>query len=131
MDSKQKLTVDIEKAFRKASPQATLTELVCDFEGPSETVMENEEEPEPAGRKRLATSPLKPNNRKRRFSSHVHLAKTAVGLRDLAKKIGEASLQWEATPKRIMLVTKIYDVTLISLTIDLASWLMSLGMTVY
>jgi NAD+ kinase len=62
------------------------------------------------------------------MSNHANLAKTQVGLRQLAKKIGEAPLTWEMNPKKCMIVSKISDPSLIPMTIDIASWLMKKGL---
>ena len=68
--------------------------------------------------------------RKKR-SIHTNLAKTAVGLRELAKIMGETSLIWEIEPSNVLIVTKLSDSSLVLPTIDLASWLLSRGMTAY
>ncbi|KAI8839919.1 ATP-NAD kinase-like domain-containing protein [Chytridium lagenaria] len=70
-------------------------------------------------------------NRGRRMSSHVTLANTSVGLREIAKQIGKAVLKWEAPPKTILIVTKVHDPELVSVTRKFADWLLSLGMTVW
>ncbi|KAI9338817.1 ATP-NAD kinase-like domain-containing protein [Obelidium mucronatum] len=57
--------------------------------------------------------------------THVRLANTAVGLREIAKKIGKRTLQWESPPKNILIVTKLHDPELVPFTKDLALWLIS------
>eukprot|EP00842_Homolaphlyctis_polyrhiza_P004591 jgi/Hompol1/5132/HPOL_004171-RA len=57
---------------------------------------------------------------RRSMSNHTTLAKTAVGLRDIAKKIGETSMQWEAPPATVMIITKLHDQSLVQLTSDVA-----------
>ncbi|KAJ3119177.1 hypothetical protein HK100_000432, partial [Physocladia obscura] len=52
--------------------------------------------------------------------THVRLANTAVGLREIAKKIGKRTLQWESPPKTLLIVTKIHDSELVPFTKDLA-----------
>ncbi|KAJ3076664.1 NAD(+) kinase [Rhizoclosmatium hyalinum] len=63
--------------------------------------------------------------------THIRLANTAVGLREIAKKIGKRTLQWESPPKNLLIVTKIHDPDLVQFTKDLAVWLINeCGMTV-
>ncbi|TPX74415.1 NAD+ kinase [Chytriomyces confervae] len=57
--------------------------------------------------------------------THIRLANTAVGLREVAKKIGKRTLQWESPPKTIMVVTKIHDPELVGATKELALWLVN------
>lgn len=53
--------------------------------------------------------------------SHQRLVKTASGVRELAKRLGKASIDLNA--KSIMVVTKARDNSLVYLTRDLAYWL--------
>ncbi|KAJ3326067.1 hypothetical protein HDU76_013040 [Blyttiomyces sp. JEL0837] len=71
-----------------------------------------------------------PRTKQRKVSSHVTLANTAVGLREIAKKLGKAVLQWESPPKTVLIVTKIHDPDLVRITRDMSLWLMSFGLTV-
>jgi NAD+ kinase len=65
------------------------------------------------------------------MSNHSNLAKTTVGLRELAKKIGEAPLTWERAPKYCMIVSKLSDPTIVALTMDVAAFLLQKGLQVY
>ena len=68
---------------------------------------------------------------KRRFSNHSNMSKAAVGLRELAKKIGEAPLKWEGDkPKHVMIVSKPRDDSLTLVAADIASALAGMGLTV-
>ncbi|KAI8920905.1 ATP-NAD kinase-like domain-containing protein, partial [Powellomyces hirtus] len=59
------------------------------------------------------------------------LAKTAVGLREIARKIGRAQLIWDHQPKTVLLVTKIHDEQLVRITHQVAKWLvLEIGLTV-
>ncbi|KAJ3399394.1 hypothetical protein HDV05_001825, partial [Chytridiales sp. JEL 0842] len=81
------------------------------------------------------TSPLRRSHStpSRRISTTTKtLANTSVNLRHLAKKIGKAVLEWETPPSTILIVTKIYDPTLVRTTRDLSSYLTQrLGLKVY
>lgn len=55
--------------------------------------------------------------------SHSRLVETATGVRQLAKRLGEANISINA--RSIMIVTKARDNSLIYLTRDLAYWLMA------
>ncbi|KAJ3273760.1 hypothetical protein HDV01_003887 [Terramyces sp. JEL0728] len=106
---------------------SSLNNLIYEFEQP---------DPTPEIIKRRPPSPIRRTKSprliyKRRMSSHSNLAKTSVGLRELAKKIGQAPLTWESPPKRVLVVTKISDNSLTQLTIDVSSWLLRLGMIVH
>ncbi|TPX66365.1 NAD+ kinase [Spizellomyces sp. 'palustris'] len=69
--------------------------------------------------------------RRSRSNSHSELAKTAVGLREIAKKIGRAQLIWDTTPKTVLIVTKVHDQELVKITKEVTKWLiLDLGMTV-
>ncbi|KAI8616080.1 ATP-NAD kinase-like domain-containing protein [Chytriomyces sp. MP71] len=57
--------------------------------------------------------------------THIRLANTAVGLREVAKKIGKRTLQWESPPKTLLIVTKIHDPELVGATKELAVWLVN------
>ncbi|KAJ3216609.1 NAD(+) kinase [Dinochytrium kinnereticum] len=70
-------------------------------------------------------------SRGRRMSSHVTLANTSVGLREIAKQIGKAVLKWESSPKTILIVTKVHDPELVRVTRTFADWLLSQGMAVW
>lgn len=66
--------------------------------------------------------------------SHSRLVKTATGVRELAKKLGQANIRMNV--KSVMIVTKARDNSLVYLTRDLAYWLMRRngsedGITVY
>ncbi|KAJ3157485.1 hypothetical protein HDU86_003377 [Geranomyces michiganensis] len=61
--------------------------------------------------------------RRSRSNSHSELAKTAVGLRQIARKIGRAQLIWDQQPKTVLLVTKIHDEQLVRITHQVAKWL--------
>ena len=77
----------------------------------------------------IPSAEIKP---KRRFSNPNHMTKAAVGLRELAKKIGEIPLKWEGdAPKSAMIVSKARDDALTLITGDIASWLMEKGLVVY
>ncbi|KAJ3166563.1 hypothetical protein HK101_011914 [Irineochytrium annulatum] len=67
----------------------------------------------------------------RRMSSHVTLANTSVGLREIAKQIGKVVLKWESPPRSVMIVTKVHDPELVTVTRGFSQWLLSRGMTVY
>ncbi|KAJ3128713.1 hypothetical protein HK098_003705 [Nowakowskiella sp. JEL0407] len=67
----------------------------------------------------------------RNIANPSELAKSAVDLRKLAKKIGRAHLVWEAPPKTVLIVTKFWDAELVNLTRVVAKWLIEIGMTVY
>ncbi|KAJ8325075.1 hypothetical protein QVD99_005855 [Batrachochytrium dendrobatidis] len=69
--------------------------------------------------------------RRRRLSNHITLAKTAVGLREIAKKIGMAYMRWESPPRTVMIVTKLHDPELVQLTYNAAQWLIATGITVF
>ncbi|KAJ3258357.1 hypothetical protein HK103_003645 [Boothiomyces macroporosus] len=106
---------------------SSLNNLIYEFEQP---------EPAPEIIKRRPPSPIRRTKSprliyKRRMSSHSNLAKTSVGLRELAKKIGQAPLTWESPPKRVLIVTKISDSSLTQMAVDVSSWLLRLGMIVY
>ncbi|KAG0309099.1 hypothetical protein BGZ98_005211 [Dissophora globulifera] len=59
------------------------------------------------------------------------LAETAVGVREVSKKIGRARVKWETT-KTVMIVTKPGDESLLKITRELALWMISSrGLTVY
>jgi hypothetical protein len=105
---------------------SSLSNLIYEFETTQDTIPEEEA----VGLKR-PNSPFKVIPRKRRMSNHSNLAKTTVGLRELAKKIGEAPLTWEKAPKYCMIVSKLSDSSMISLTLDVASWLMAQGLQVF
>lgn len=67
--------------------------------------------------------------RRSRSSSHSELAKTAVGLREIAKKIGRAQLIWDTRPKTVLIVTKLHDEQLVRITKEVTKWLITeLGM---
>ncbi|KAJ3185029.1 hypothetical protein HDU87_002595 [Geranomyces variabilis] len=69
--------------------------------------------------------------RRSRSNSHSELAKTAVGLRHIARKIGRAQLIWDHQPQTVLLVTKIHDEQLIRITHQVAKWLaQEMGLTV-
>ncbi|KAI8906005.1 ATP-NAD kinase-like domain-containing protein [Gorgonomyces haynaldii] len=57
--------------------------------------------------------------KKRRTSTHMALAKTAVGT---------AHLGWDKTPKKVLIVCKLQD-DLIQMALDSARWLMEINMT--
>ncbi|KAF8980377.1 hypothetical protein BGZ46_004304 [Entomortierella lignicola] len=52
------------------------------------------------------------------------LAETAVGVREVSKKIGRARVKWE-TPKTVMIVTKPGDDSLLKITKQIALWMIS------
>ncbi|KAF9350611.1 hypothetical protein BGX26_011258 [Mortierella sp. AD094] len=52
------------------------------------------------------------------------LAETAVGVREVSKKIGRARVKWE-TPKTVMIVTKPGDESLLKITKQIALWMIS------
>ncbi|KAF9576920.1 hypothetical protein EC968_000045 [Mortierella alpina] len=61
------------------------------------------------------------------------LAETAVGMREVSKKIGKcrARVKWE-TPKTVMIVTKPGDESLLKITREIAFWMIaSRGLTVF
>ncbi|KAF9431658.1 hypothetical protein BGZ76_011859 [Entomortierella beljakovae] len=59
------------------------------------------------------------------------LAETAVGVREVSKKIGRARVKWE-TPKTVMIVTKPGDESLLKNTKEIALWMISSrGFTVF
>ncbi|KAF9426468.1 hypothetical protein BGZ94_006478 [Podila epigama] len=59
------------------------------------------------------------------------LAETAVGVREVSKKIGRARVKLE-TPKTVMIVTKPGDESLLRITREIAFWMISTrGFTVY
>ncbi|KAK9455440.1 ATP-NAD kinase-like domain-containing protein [Dipodascopsis uninucleata] len=62
--------------------------------------------------------------------SHSSLVQTATGVRELAKRIGQASIRIDV--RSVLIVTKARDNRLIPLTRDLARWLMlNRGVNVY
>ncbi|KAJ1340800.1 hypothetical protein BSLG_004582 [Batrachochytrium salamandrivorans] len=89
------------------------------------------EDTPPADLLRRTSPALTRVKRQRRLSNHITLAKTAVGLREIAKKIGMANMRWESSPKNAMIVTKLHDRSLVQLTLEAAHWLTSRGITVY
>ncbi|KAF9281224.1 hypothetical protein BGZ68_006762 [Mortierella alpina] len=59
------------------------------------------------------------------------LAETAVGVREVSKKIGRARVKWE-TPKTVMIVTKPGDESLLKITREIAFWMIATrGLTVF
>ncbi|KAI8996048.1 ATP-NAD kinase-like domain-containing protein [Gaertneriomyces semiglobifer] len=58
-----------------------------------------------------------------RSTSHAELAKTAVGLREIAKKIGRAQLIWDAPPRTVLIVTKAHEPGLVRVTKNVTKWL--------
>ncbi|RKO92906.1 ATP-NAD kinase-like domain-containing protein [Blyttiomyces helicus] len=64
----------------------------------------------------------------RRISSHIELARTAVGLREIAKKIGRAQMVWVSPPRTVLIVTKVHDSSLVRMTKDVSAWLINRGM---
>ncbi|KAF9951060.1 hypothetical protein BGZ70_001134 [Mortierella alpina] len=59
------------------------------------------------------------------------LAETAVGVREVSKKIGRARVKWE-TPKTVMIVTKPGDESLLKITREISFWMIaSRGLTVF
>jgi NAD+ kinase len=102
---------------------STLTDLIYDFEKSEQTRDDIKIEPKPFS---------KPNAKRRSSTSnHTNVTKTAVGLRQLAKKIGETPMSWAKAPKGCMIVSKLNDQSLVTFTVDIASWLLRLGLTVY
>ncbi|KAI8819659.1 ATP-NAD kinase-like domain-containing protein [Fimicolochytrium jonesii] len=73
-----------------------------------------------------------PSRRRSRSNSHSELAKTAVGLREIARKIGRAQLIWDRPPKSVLIVTKLHDPQLVKITHHVAKWLITdVQLTVY
>jgi phage antirepressor YoqD-like protein len=112
---------------------SSLTELKYDFEAVSVTEQQNT---------KLLTGPsteqINNNPKVKRLSNHFSATKTAVGLRQLAKQIGnciliigETKMRWPAHPQNVLLVSKINDNSLATITIDLACWLIDFGLTTY
>ncbi|KAJ3020189.1 hypothetical protein HKX48_001189 [Thoreauomyces humboldtii] len=68
--------------------------------------------------------------RRSRSNSHSELAKTAVGLREIARKIGRAQLIWDTQPKTVLIVTKLHDEQLVRITHQVAKYLvLEIGLT--
>ena len=83
-------------------------------------------------KRKLVQDPAENKVSKRRFSNHSSMTKVAVGLRDLAKKIGEQPLKWEnGKPTNVMIVSKPRDSALNLVAMDLATWLMKRGLIVH
>ncbi|KAF9355492.1 hypothetical protein BGX34_010439 [Mortierella sp. NVP85] len=71
------------------------------------------------------------NGQRRIMTPTSRLAETAVGVREVSKKIGRARVKWE-TPKTVMIVTKPGDESLLKITRELSLWMIrSRGLTVY
>ncbi|KAG0024001.1 hypothetical protein BGZ82_010596 [Podila clonocystis] len=68
---------------------------------------------------------------KRIMTPTSRLAETAVGVREVSKKIGRARVKLE-TPKTVMIVTKPGDESLLKITREIAFWMISTrGFTVF
>ncbi|KAK5823310.1 ATP-NAD kinase-like domain-containing protein [Linnemannia elongata] len=71
------------------------------------------------------------NGQRRIMTPTSRLAETAVGVREVSKKIGRARVKWE-TPKTVMIVTKPGDESLLKITREIAKWMIaSRGLTVF
>ncbi|KAK3835459.1 MAG: ATP-NAD kinase-like domain-containing protein [Linnemannia gamsii] len=71
------------------------------------------------------------NGQRRIMTPTSRLAETAVGVREVSKKIGRARVKWE-TPKTVMIVTKPGDESLLKITREIALWMIaSRGLTVF
>ncbi|KAF9145533.1 hypothetical protein BGX30_008325 [Mortierella sp. GBA39] len=69
------------------------------------------------------------NGQRRIMTPTSRLAETAVGVREVSKKIGK--VKWE-TPKTVMIVTKPGDESLLKITREIAKWMIaSRGLTVF
>ncbi|KAG0284878.1 hypothetical protein BGZ96_010798 [Linnemannia gamsii] len=69
------------------------------------------------------------NGQRRIMTPTSRLAETAVGVREVSKKIG--TVKWE-TPKTVMIVTKPGDESLLKITREIAKWMIaSRGLTVF
>ncbi|KAJ3368321.1 NAD(+) kinase [Kappamyces sp. JEL0680] len=138
--NKFSLEPDVAKEIQFVSPlTSSLHDLVYEFETPLEqpnavpvtsedTRIKSNQSPlkRPRSPKKLVV-----RKHQRRMSHHSNLARTAVGLRELAKKIGETFLRWESTPKTVMIVSKLSDPALVSFTMEMTSWLLQFGLNVH
>ncbi|KAJ2997588.1 hypothetical protein HDV02_005400 [Globomyces sp. JEL0801] len=108
-----------------------LTNLIYEFEMPDvkETNPVDALLSKPGINRKRSCSPSRTH--KRRMSHHANMAKTAVGLRQLAKKMGETELAWVAKPNKVLIVCKLGDPSLVQLALDVAAFLIRLGLTVY
>ncbi|KAI1320601.1 hypothetical protein EDD11_000123 [Mortierella claussenii] len=71
------------------------------------------------------------NGHRRIMTPTSRLAETAVGVREVSKKIGRARVKWE-TPKTVIIVTKPGDESLLKITRDVAFWMIKeRGLTVF
>jgi hypothetical protein len=107
---------------------STLQDLEYSFEAP------NQQLDITAGHMPLikrSKSPGGARKHQRKTSHHSNLAKTTVGLRQLAKKMRETPLIWESPPKTVLIVTKLSDGSLVPFTMDIVNWLLSTGLSVY
>jgi hypothetical protein len=110
---------------------STLNDLVYEFHS-GNVIPDSKDSSQDYAKKRAKSPVRRMSARKtRRLSHHNNLARTAVGLRELAKKIGETSLIWECPPRNVMIVTKLCDSSLIMPTMDLATWLLKIGLCPY
>ncbi|KAJ3117144.1 hypothetical protein HDU96_007807 [Phlyctochytrium bullatum] len=98
----------------------------------SSTTSSTTSHPQTASQTTTTPAPLRKHPRGRRMSSHVTLANTSVGLREIAAQIGRATLKWESPPRTVLVVTKVHDPELVKLTRGFADWLVGVrGMTVW
>ncbi|KAJ3134209.1 hypothetical protein HDU90_005306 [Geranomyces variabilis] len=118
---------------RRSSDSSTTSSIITDSSDDHTTAsaaLRREVAAAPSPMSATGKPPLA-ERRRSRSNSHSELAKTAVGLRHIARKIGRAQLIWDHQPQTVLLVTKIHDEQLIRITHQVAKWLaQEMGLTV-